>query len=670
MDLFSITCTTCKSRLKVREPAAIGQILACPKCGGMVMVKPPDGWEPGRPPGARAPDPPPGVTAVVSLHNPDETASSANFDAVDDVLADAPPRSKTTTVTVAEGAPGLARPRFAGAPMPLKPEAPSTDAHNGEGPADADFPGETNGRSSGWYWVALTGSIAAGIALAIAVVIASIKFFSGSGQQVVQNVVAPQPVSTAPSTTPPADPADSQTPPAPIPVDPAEGAQETSPPGSTTVEQATAPSDPVRDSTDPPVLANAPTPQSPFDSLLEPEKDPLQAPEVAAPATPASPVEPADDAPPPKPAMPRPEPREIDLAARLADPLAALETDATPLADFLQVLSDLSTIPITLEPDALPIVQGSATSPIAVKLTNTTVGDALKAGLARLRLEYVPVENGLVVRVAEPAEMAVQAYPIKDLSGGDEAAAAELAEMIQALVDPPSWKQGDAGAAIEVAADALKIKQRRAVQAQIFLLCEKLRTARKLPYASRFPAALFQLASRTQQAAPKLKTPVAVNYHQPTAVVKILARLQEIAGVRILVDWQDIAAAGWNSAGEATLIADEGTLALALEKLLGPMDLAWRIVDAQTIQVVTPATMNSRSELEFYKVDDLVKKDPAAEELIARVRSELGESLFLDQGGTCEVRFDPLGQCLIASLPQPKQQDLEALLIALRATER
>jgi DNA-directed RNA polymerase subunit RPC12/RpoP len=43
MDLFSITCTTCKSRLKVREEAAVGQILACPKCGGMVMVKAPPG---------------------------------------------------------------------------------------------------------------------------------------------------------------------------------------------------------------------------------------------------------------------------------------------------------------------------------------------------------------------------------------------------------------------------------------------------------------------------------------------------------------------------------------------------------------------------------------------------------------------------------------------------
>src|SRR5688572_7594097 len=44
MELFSITCTTCHSRLKVRERAILGQIVACPKCHAMVLVEPPAGW--------------------------------------------------------------------------------------------------------------------------------------------------------------------------------------------------------------------------------------------------------------------------------------------------------------------------------------------------------------------------------------------------------------------------------------------------------------------------------------------------------------------------------------------------------------------------------------------------------------------------------------------------
>lgn len=49
--LFSVECTTCKARLKVRSEKAIGQILACPKCNSMVMIAPPPDWRaPGAPP--------------------------------------------------------------------------------------------------------------------------------------------------------------------------------------------------------------------------------------------------------------------------------------------------------------------------------------------------------------------------------------------------------------------------------------------------------------------------------------------------------------------------------------------------------------------------------------------------------------------------------------------
>ncbi|QDV67215.1 hypothetical protein Poly24_09080 [Rosistilla carotiformis] len=41
MDPFFITCTTCRSRLKVRDESMLGQILACPNCQAMVLVEPP-----------------------------------------------------------------------------------------------------------------------------------------------------------------------------------------------------------------------------------------------------------------------------------------------------------------------------------------------------------------------------------------------------------------------------------------------------------------------------------------------------------------------------------------------------------------------------------------------------------------------------------------------------
>jgi hypothetical protein len=65
-ELFSVECTTCKARLKVRSMAAIGQILSCPKCQSMVMVAPPADWQPE---GVAPP--------VAATETPAETAATA-----------------------------------------------------------------------------------------------------------------------------------------------------------------------------------------------------------------------------------------------------------------------------------------------------------------------------------------------------------------------------------------------------------------------------------------------------------------------------------------------------------------------------------------------------------------------------------------------------------------
>src|SRR5262245_25976429 len=119
MDLFAIHCTTCKSRLRVREEGAIGHILACPKCGGMVMVKPPPSWSAG----TEAKLDEPTITEVISPGpKVNLTAQASAFEAVEDLLSDAPPRMQTPAPVAppppasTAAPPAPAKPRFVGGP--------------------------------------------------------------------------------------------------------------------------------------------------------------------------------------------------------------------------------------------------------------------------------------------------------------------------------------------------------------------------------------------------------------------------------------------------------------------------------------------------------------------------------------------------------------------------
>ena len=39
---FAVQCLTCASQLRVSDPAVVGTIAACPKCGSMVEINRPD----------------------------------------------------------------------------------------------------------------------------------------------------------------------------------------------------------------------------------------------------------------------------------------------------------------------------------------------------------------------------------------------------------------------------------------------------------------------------------------------------------------------------------------------------------------------------------------------------------------------------------------------------
>ena len=129
MDLFAITCTTCKSRLKVRDPAAIGQILACPKCGGMVMVKPPPAFN-------EASEQKSDLPTATEVEGPalrfDQTVDSSAFDVLEDLLSDSPPKVQQPPSTAASAnsppapAPAPPKPRFVGGPPAHRSSTPPT----------------------------------------------------------------------------------------------------------------------------------------------------------------------------------------------------------------------------------------------------------------------------------------------------------------------------------------------------------------------------------------------------------------------------------------------------------------------------------------------------------------------------------------------------------------
>lgn len=743
MEPFSITCTTCKSRLKVKSEAAIGHLLKCPKCGGLVMVKLPEDPKPGDSASLRAETAPAIQKPIRPADAQDTLGENQDFDEIDALLATGapkamPPAAKSAAPTktavpaktsgpaktavkdkpsrFAEGeaaapangaASGISGVAVGGAngksALAPKDSAQQEQAPPVPGSEVVPLPsGDWSGQRPWKYWLFLAVSVLLGTGLAFGVVAFSLSFFRDNASVAVNPDQNPG-GETKPGETTPKPGTAAEVPGETKTKQPAESPKATTEnPGTTktpakpavpekgkteTAKTAPAPApdeDPLGLNKKPsaetkPTVPLANDPFSKFDPLVNNPKDPT-APAPAPTMTTPSP-KPAEGPVegPVKAALPRPPARAINVTARMNDALPGLsaKADEVPLADFLQLMQDFSTIPITLEPDNLAIFSQSANTPMpAFDLENLKFGQVLNSALLPMGLEAALEDDQIIVRkpelvldkmTRERKLMAVK-VDVKDLIQ-DEKQAGELAERIMALVEPGSWgdEEDETACALTPGKEAFAVRHRLSAQVQILTLIEKLRAARGLPQSKRAAETdAFKLITRTEKAAARLAAPVSLTLNRPTPLVKICQKLSAAGKMRILIDWRSISSAGWNPDAELTLVVDKKPFAEALTALVEPMDLAYRVVDGRTIQIVSPQYLAEHLELELHPVKELVPGPEQIEPLLARVRASLAEG-GADVPG--HLWIDSESKCLVTMLPQPKQQLLSRLLAEWRTKE-
>jgi hypothetical protein len=632
MPLFSTACTTCHARIAVLREEAIGTILGCPKCGGMVLITPPEGW--------------------VSTH----AAALANVGS--------------------------------GAALPQSGPPPLSKVSQTFLTLDLD-PQETAG---GWKKLlshcVQSKVVWAWAAASVCVLGVLIWLWAASARtvEVAQAAVDPSkevqktasiakirlPEKIAKKTDPPA--AAPLAPPAPEPPKPPEAKPIEAQVAETKPEKAKPPE--IKAEPEPvaikPIEAK-PAEAKPVEAKVV-EKDPLEVEPAAALAEPpqvaevaaANPVLPSvPDLPPAveihplaaeKP-LPLPvnaarlvkqvAPPPIEVAARLDDIVPSFEMQDVPFAQALATVSAISTLPITLDADAMRRGNVSPRDPIAVKVKTSTVEKLLEE-IASRRGMGVEIVKGQIV-ITAPAEqtetLRTVTYGVSDLCD-ERTPAVRLADLLQKFVSPDSWQFLDGRGSIKIDGESLKILQTGAVHREIAIFCEKLRLARGLATRSKRENDPLQLASAYAQAKPLLERRVSANYHEPTTLVQILNDLGSRAGADILIDRQALAAAGMSDKMEISYAIEKQPLETALDGLLRPLALGYRAIDGRTLQVAPQKELDRRLEWEFYPVGKQMGADRSGRELIARLKQSVAPSSWANHG---LIYFDSPSQALLVS---------------------
>ncbi|HEY2761468.1 MAG TPA: hypothetical protein VGI75_12015, partial [Pirellulales bacterium] len=324
-------------------------------------------------------------------------------------------------------------------------------------------------------------------------------------------------------------------------------------------------------------------------------------------------------------------------------------------------------IPITIDADALLNLGQSAAVPVTVRLSDTTVAEALKSALDPLKLGYQVRDGQLIIGYPQQDGLRQVRYAVTDLAS-DAAALQELAALVRRMVAPSSWQQSGGKGTIVAANGALLVNQDESAHAAILNFCEKLRTARGLPLKSHLDPARFTLLTREDRAHALLSQTMSANFATPQPISTVAWWLHQKLGASFVVDRQSLAADEISDESDCVGMVIAKPLSTLLDDLTGSAGLTWRAIDEKTVEITTAASATQQMDVEFYPVAGLAADDQSSNKLIAEIETKLAAKAWGNAADQAVIRYDMPSNMLIVRAPQRLEAHIEAYLAEQRSS--
>ena len=304
-----------------------------------------------------------------------------------------------------------------------------------------------------------------------------------------------------------------------------------------------------------------------------------------------------------KPLLPA---RDIDVSARLEDTIQGIHFEEATLIDFLRFVSQLSTVPIALDPHSARMSNALPTSPVSVSSSRVSLRGLLSEVLEQKKLDFQTGDNYVVVKSRYSMEGLPRdvRHQVGDLTGDDLRAASRIAKYIVQLISPESWDSVGGLGRISISDSVLGVHQTIDVHFAINDLLERLRLARGLAprRASRSPS----LTPLWRTARTRLKTPVSLRHFGAIQFAELLQRIEDESDTVLLADWEPLTRLGIYPDHEIESFSADGVpLEQVLRDWLLPQGLTFQPVTGRIFQITTDEAADRTFTVEFYRPQDV-----------------------------------------------------------------
>jgi len=356
-----------------------------------------------------------------------------------------------------------------------------------------------------------------------------------------------------------------------------------------------------------------------------------------------------------------------DLNRQLEIPLPYLKYEQAHLSSILRDITDLTGIPLTIEPASVRAVHQTIDPQLSIELNQSTIGKGLDEILALAGLIKVPQERGSLVIFAEGFDQSkIVDHPLPNWSVQEpEQQKILISDFINGtkkLVFPMSWETQPNPARIWLEDEGIKVFQLPVAHHQIAELIAKVNAALALAKDPLDTAAIKILFTKNEAIASKLEQPSGLSHQLSQSFSSLLRQLQRNTGVSILADWESLNSVGWAPDTKVPGTFSEPSLKKVLDEMTRSMGITYVIFDQQTVLLTTFDTATSYSDLEVYSFGKILSGKLNQNQALSLLYRSIGDELSYPN---VQVVYEPQYLSLIVVAPQLIQRRVAAVLKAL-----
>ncbi len=699
MEPFTILCETCAARLKVTQPKAIGQKLACPKCNSMVQVVAPEG-----------------IDLPQTESGTEE--SGFDFDDIEKILQNAPQKSNSPN---AKNRPNarvtrqVTTPRKTGDGAPIDTK-PTEETNRAPAPGEQWTSATTQSRQK---WL-IAAAIGIGCTLLVITIIGAIISNSSNPTQTAAQL---PPEKSVPQTDLPAEnehkenespdtndankteptenpnntkeaEQESQVPTAP---DNADSSKSEKPQTTDLSKEKPTPTEeqPGQSTEEPSTADDTKTDKAPgqsrsngFDSLLigmNNNRDEsvlnsnigelssllekkgtsiLEINDLAAV------IRNSQMLGLPNYHFSKPEPFQPEQLERLKDRCAGVQYENIPLLVTLREISLITGVPFQIDVDAISKEDIDLATPVNFKVVDKNFIELADEMLAPHQLT-IDFSDSQIPRVTTiDAQKIIEArYELPKLADLSEEKIVQFTKSIKTFIAPQSWDNlqneplatpvpEEEQTGISTDGNQLLVRQTPRNQARIKDYLGKIQAGLQMKNGDLSGADVFK--NRWSEAQQKTSQPFTSDFRSPVSLETMLNKIQQVSNVNIVVDWESVLPTGWTPQTTVPAKIKEKSVEDAVHQLARTMELTSRYIDSNTIEMTTFDTAANSKELEVYSCHEILSDNMTPEALMQAMQGAL--SFKTDQLNNIRVIYEPECECIIAFAPQLVQRQIQAVL--------